>query len=542
MERNKKGLKQKKLAKEFWSQVSTSFPFINFRYQFPKYQHGISYFNLGGLRPAGDWSYTFKLYEGPSQVVQLDVSGDGLGKNEVNLLKSWIKVDHNDSSKVILYAELLDQGLPIQEQVSVKALVHRPSMDPIEVQLRDLGTGYPDLKKGDGIYSAYFTKFSPEPGHYEVEIVATSKASQRFSIAGSFYAEQSTGFYIREGSTVPVNDVFPPSRVTDLKVEGYLEESYFVYLSWTAPGSDYDNGQALRYEIRCSTNRESLRNDRYHDFSILVDASLVPTPLAYGQRQECTVGVPWPGQTFFYAIVAVDDAGNRGEISNVVTVRIDKKEEPTVTLLPFTDEASTPTPDSRNLPHRDFAEPKTFSTDYALIGYICCSVLIASALLSFSIWRVVVHLKRRSDESRDSESADKSSSTNDDNPNNITTEDIWSLTSHSDIKSASKSTSVNFFSECHNNDLNNQQQQQQLNHEQQQQQQFLFNDFDLLKDIDLLTSLVAPPVRDSVLEDMSVYRDLSNLDAQSLDYFALSRRLSSLLYCDDESRRRESLV
>ena len=503
------------------------FPFIRCRYQFPKYEHGIAYFHLDGQRPAGDWSYTFKLYETQSQVVQLQVSADGRLKKEVKSVKGWIEVNAVDSSKVIVYAEVLDREMPLRGDVQVKALVHRPAMDPVEVQLRDLGTGYPDLKKGDGIFSAYFTKFSPEPGHYEVEIVAVVKTSELKAIAGSFYAEQDTGFYIREGSSVPVNDVFPPSRITDLKVEGYLEESYFVYMSWSAPGGDYDDSKSFRYEIRCSTNPESLRNDRYNEFSILVDASLVPTPVSYGHRQECTVGVPWPGQTFYYGIVAVDESGNRGEISNVVTVRIDKKEEPTVTLLPFIDETSTETKKSSN---RRPEVKKSVADDSSLIAYISCSVVLVAALLSFTVWRVVLRFNRRSnDDICDKNSSSSGSSTNDENPNNITTEDIWSLTSRSDDKptqTKSTTTTLHYLTETRDG----------------VQQEFVYNDFDLLKDIDLLSSLVAPPMRDSVLEDMSVYRDLSNLDSQSLDYFALSRRLTSLLYCDDDAKRRESLV
>ena len=489
-----------------------------FRYQFPKYEHGLSYFALEGQRPAGDWSYTVKLYDTAEQIVQLDIAAQS--RDEIPSLVGWTHVDKVDSSKVFIYAKV-DQH-PTQSEVVVRAIVHRPAMEPVEIPLRDLGTGYPDLKTGDGIYSAYFTKFSPDPGHYHVEIVASSKTFERFTVTNSFYAEQATGFYIREGSSVPVNDVFPPSRITDFKVQGYLEDSHFVYIKWSAPGGDYDSGRALRYEIRCSTNRESLHNDRYPELTILVDASLVPTPAEYGEQQDCTVGVPWPGQTFYYGIVAFDEAGNRGEISNVVSVRIDKKEEPSVTLLPFVDETST---ESTNLPR--FSNGKTIGNDYSLIAYVTCSLLLVSAIMSFSIWRIVRHLKRRSKcDSESGDTSDKGSSTHDDsqcNPNNITTEDIWSLTSRSDDKSPSKN--LHFESESRHN----------------LQSEFLYNGLDLLKDVDLLSSLVLPP-RDSVLEDMSVYRDLSNLDSQSLDYFALSRRLSSLLYCDDDSRRRESLV
>ena len=78
---------------------------------------------------------------------------------------------------------------------------------------------------------------------------------------------------------------------------------------------------ASNYEIRCYTTRESLTNS-FSSSGILVHASFTPDPLPYAQRQTCTVGVPWPNEVFFYALVAVDDAGNRSPISNVLSVYI----------------------------------------------------------------------------------------------------------------------------------------------------------------------------------------------------------------------------
>ena len=44
-----------------------------------------------------------------------------------------------------------------------------------------------------------------------------------------------------------------------------------------------------------------------------------PTPLDYGERQRARVAVPWENEVFYYAIVAIDESGNRGPISNVVS-------------------------------------------------------------------------------------------------------------------------------------------------------------------------------------------------------------------------------
>jgi len=58
---------------------------------------------------------------------------------------------------------------------------------------------------------------------------------------------------------------------------------------------------------------------------ILVHTSLIPVPEEYGTEQRSTVGIPWPNEVFYYAIVAYDEEGNRGQVSNVVSVFAEEK-------------------------------------------------------------------------------------------------------------------------------------------------------------------------------------------------------------------------
>ena len=66
-------------------------------------------------------------------------------------------------------------------------------------------------------------------------------------------------------------------------------------------------------------------------------SSFTPTPLEYGARQTCTVGVPWPNEVFYYAIIAIDDAGNKSPISNVISIYIHEEltTTTTTTINPF---------------------------------------------------------------------------------------------------------------------------------------------------------------------------------------------------------------
>merc|ERR1719376_165147 len=85
--------------------------------------------------------------------------------------------------------------------------------------------------------------------------------------------------------------------------------------------------------------------DSFSEVGILVHAAFTPTPLEYGNRQACQVGVPWPNEVFYYALVAIDDAGNRSPISNLISAYI---YEPPSTTTTTTTTTTTVFPASGN--------------------------------------------------------------------------------------------------------------------------------------------------------------------------------------------------
>ena len=126
-------------------------------------------------------------------------------------------------------------------------------------------------------------------------------------------------------------DIYPPGRITDLRMERIDPSTNEVELGWTAPGNDFDSGTASIYEIRCYTDRSALNDSAS---AILVHASLTPLPAAAGTWQRSSVAVPWPNQLFYYAVVAVDASANRGRVSNIVPVYIYEAPPPPTTLPP----------------------------------------------------------------------------------------------------------------------------------------------------------------------------------------------------------------
>ena len=107
------------------------------------------------------------------------------------------------------------------------------------------------------------------------------------------------------------NDIIPPSPITDLvAVTGQTDWS--VVLSWTASGDDNNSGKATNYQI-------------YFDNSEIKDPNgsgclplyVYASPKTAGQTEEYTFEMPDPDTHYYFAVMTLDDAGNRSEISNI---------------------------------------------------------------------------------------------------------------------------------------------------------------------------------------------------------------------------------
>ena len=156
-----------------------------------------------------------------------------------------------------------------------------------------------------------------------------------------------------------------------------------------------------------------MTESRFAEMGILVHASFTPTPLDYGQVQTCTVGVPWPNEVFYYALVAFDAAGNRSPISNVISVYI--YEAPTTTTTTTT---STPSSnDSANESYLQLSNYVSLSADgvivdvreksshtkvYIATGVVCGLLILIIAVIAVILVRVRTKRSQYNAEARDS--------------------------------------------------------------------------------------------------------------------------------------------
>ena len=335
------------------------------KFSFPKYEHGIVYFHFEAKNNEhGVWSYSVKLaplsqsdseeFKRPGKI-SVEVFGERSQPHAGAVsLDFWT---HQDTDQpIVLYAQLTQDSLPIMDaEITAEAsyLNKEGRVRSIMATLKDSGTGYPDITKGDGIYSAYLIHVPKDASSLSFSVRANHNNGQaRLPKPFGGSKHDKTG-HLCCGSTIPdmftipsqpferyiaatsvtviptlniqvqnSGDAYPPSRISDLALVNYVNDSLDATLSWTAPGGDFNVAKAFRYEIRCYTSPDGLTDEMFHSKGIPVHESLIPFPAESGTRQQAIVSLPWANELFYYTIEAFDESNNRGLVSNLVPIYI----------------------------------------------------------------------------------------------------------------------------------------------------------------------------------------------------------------------------
>jgi chitodextrinase len=119
--------------------------------------------------------------------------------------------------------------------------------------------------------------------------------------------------YILLEVTPPPFDPIPPAGIIDLA--GSDVRATKVTLAWTATGDDGGVGSANAYDLRYSTS--AITDDT--SFNAATQVADMSSPGPAGTGESFTVNGLTANTTYYFAIKAVDEAGNRSALSNVVS-------------------------------------------------------------------------------------------------------------------------------------------------------------------------------------------------------------------------------
>ena len=167
-------------------------------------------------------------------------------------------------------------------------------------------------------------------------------------------------------------DTTPPGTIANLSAQ--ISDTFPSYsLSWQATGDDGNVGKVTAYEVRFS---ETSLNDANYDLATSLPG---PVPGDPGFTQFVTVKVPWRHSSGFIGVRAVDDAGNKGPISQVpISVSVGVGDPYTMT-----ETAAAPLStggNKLNLDQRLTTVPLPFAFKYYGIDYTSVTVSVDGVL------------------------------------------------------------------------------------------------------------------------------------------------------------------
>ncbi|XP_069334261.1 calcium-activated chloride channel regulator 2 [Eulemur rufifrons] len=356
---------------------------------------------IPGTAKPGNWTYTLNNTHHSLQALKVTVTSRASSSAVPPVtVEAFVEGESTHfPHPVMIYANVRKGLYPILN-ATVTATIEPETGDPVTLRLLDDGAGA-DVIKNDGIYSRYFFSFAVN-GRYSLKVHANHSPSIRtlvHSIPGShaMYVpgyiangniqmnaprksvgrseeEQKWGFSrVSSGGSFSVlgvptglhTDVFPPCKIIDLEAIQVEEE---LTLSWTAPGEDFDQGQATSYEIRMSKSLQNIQDD--FNNAILVNTSNL-NPQEAGTREIFTFspklftngpehqpdGETQESHRVYVAIRAVDSNSLKSAVSNIAQASL---------FIP---------PNSAPVPARDYLILKGVLTAMGLIGIICLIIV-----------------------------------------------------------------------------------------------------------------------------------------------------------------------
>nr|CAD7397190.1 unnamed protein product [Timema cristinae] len=311
----------------------------------------INLLSLQTINETGTWTYTIERFPGNPQPHYVQVMATPRSKvAPVVRARSWTS---QGVTPLILYTEVKRGDYPVLG-ARIEVLVNKPAMNGTNLyrdkfELLDTGSGDPDLTKGDGIYSRYFTPMRGGPGLYTFEIMVTDNSNTAYAWHETILVQSLEAGPPCCGSLVPTPAVQPLSpfqrvlppisitftpddvasqpfvgRIGDLRGE-ILASELKARLTWTAP--DMGGLPVSRYELRFAHSVTDIV-DRFETASEVWDYGS-PFPLPPGSETVFTMDLTRNPSLLdiplFVSIRGFADSANNspgGPISNWVRILV----------------------------------------------------------------------------------------------------------------------------------------------------------------------------------------------------------------------------
>ena len=163
--------------------------------------------------------------------------------------------------------------------------------------------------------------------------------------------------------TLPSEDLFPPAKIIDLSIENNTEGR--LTARWTSPGGDYLSGSVAGYNIVCSLDVGQMLDPAQEPEVVI---SINRTQVA-GMVNREEMNIPYYDQHFYLGVMAVDQMGNMGSMSNLVIVFQQAEEAMQTgaedTYLPLIDDDETVSED-----------------DWMMLGVVCGVLLVFTVIIT----------------------------------------------------------------------------------------------------------------------------------------------------------------
>ena len=283
-----------------YTKMSASYDLINFKTP-----------NIVGQLPwerQGDrkhWDYSVQWFEGSEGTKSIIEVRSPVSADQIHV-DSWISAVEEWSCE----AEF--------RHVKVSAVLRAPVLTGVSVRarvevVRDNGTviTLPDLEMShtqDDMFSLVLLHY-PGPGRYKISVVVEDLITGEQVISPS---------HVARVDQVPGTDCVPPGQVRDLSVAIH-NNSDVITAHWTNTGGDGEReGQVESYRIITSTEVCELLEGGNSVETLLS----VQTMSGLGEAVEQVVQFTKYDQLYYVGVLAVDGAGNVGEVSNIVTIYV----------------------------------------------------------------------------------------------------------------------------------------------------------------------------------------------------------------------------